>query len=443
MTRGGDDGGPATAVLDRPASLEGRARAAIAGSGLLGRFGYLLLTQITLVLFGIGYWMLTTRLVPTSEVGLAAAAVSVATLLSALGVLGIGSLLLAEVGHLDGARVRLVFTTGVLVASSAVTILGLVCWAASPVLGPSLRLLSRHPAEMLLFVIGATTLTAGNVFDCASIGLRRGPAQLARNGLQAGMRFLFVAAIALLGVRSTLGLLGAWVGSLVLSLLVWPLVLRLERPPRGSGSLRARLALVRDFGGLALQHHVLNLAISSVTFFLPVIAALLVLPRDLAYFAVAQLIASAVLLPPALLAMSLFAEAAADDAVLRRHIRRTLPVGFGCCALVLALMEPGAPLILRLFSPSYAQHGATLLRILLLAGIPYVVKDHYVAIRRAQRRLTSAARVVALATCFEAGGAVVGGALFGIKGLCSGWLIATALEGLAFAPAVIRVVRSR
>jgi O-antigen/teichoic acid export membrane protein len=428
---------------DRPPLISrANLRTLLAGNGLLGRFGYLVISQVVVLLFGLGYWALTARMISASQVGVAAAAVSAGTLLATLGVLGIGSLLLVELGTTDKSEQRVVVTTGVMMAAAVVTVLALGTWAISSLLGESLRLIGDHPVEAGLFVVGTAATTVGGVLDSAAIGMRNGPAQLVRNSIAAALRLGFIVAGIAVGMRSTTGLLIAWVTALLISIAASPLVLRLPAGPPGAGSLRHRKALVERLWGLALRHHVLNLAITSVTFFLPVIAAVLVASDQMAYFSVAQLVASSTLLLPALLAMSLFAETTGDEELLRRHIRRTLPIGFACCLLVLVVCEPGAPMILRVFGPNYSAHGTLVLRLLLLGGLPYVIKDHYVSIRRAQRRLTEAARVVAVSTVFEATGALIGGALWGLTGVCAGWALATLVEGVVFAPAVIGLLRS-
>jgi len=202
-----------------------------------------------------------------------------------------------------------------------------------------------------------------------------------------------------------------------------------------------RWDIIRGFRSVALRHHALNLAITSVSFFLPVLAALFLIPREYAYFSIAQLVSSTVLLLPALLAMSLFAEASGDPSSLKGHVRRTIPIGLGCCIAALAVVEPAAPQILGVFGHEYAVHGTTILRLLMLAGIPYVIKDHFVAIRRAQDRLTEAARTVTIATCFEAAAAALGAALYGVEGLCGFWVAATIVEAVFFFPVTWRVIR--
>ena len=98
-----------------------------------------------------------------------------------------------------------------------------------------------------------------------------------------------------------------------------------------------------------------------------------------------------------------------------------------------------APLILRVFGPAYVTNGTTALRVLILVGPAYVIKDHYVTIRRTQNRLGYAAKVMAVGTSAEAAGATLGGIYWGMTGLCIGWAIAAWCEAAFLLPAVLRV----
>jgi len=100
-----------------------------------------------------------------------------------------------------------------------------------------------------------------------------------------------------------------------------------------------------------------------------------------------------------------------------------------------------APLVLRIFGPAYVTNGTTALRILILIGPAYVIKDHYVTIRRTQDRLGHAAKVMAVGTSAEAIGAALGGIYWGMTGLCIGWAIAALCEALFLLPTVIQIIR--
>ena len=407
---------------------------------LFTTFGYLVAKQGATAVLGLAYWAVTTHLFSTRDVGLASAALSTAVFLGAVGALGIPLLLLAELGAEPAGERRVTFSTGMLVSCLTVLVLSLGTLALSPLLGGSLRIIGSDPGTAALFVIGSVATIGALTFDNAAIGLHRGSAQLARGSLTSVLKLATVGVLLLIGTRTASGLLLAWAAAMVLSFICFPL-LRLKPGPRGQGRLGRRVALVRRYGVLSLKHHVLNLSINSVFYIVGLIATLLIPPSELAYFTTAMLLESTAMVIPYLLTLALFAERAGDPGLLHRHVRRTLPLGLALCGAIVVIAEVAGPLALRVFGPAYAANGATALRLLVLVGPAYVIKDHYVSIRRAQGRLTSAARVMAAGTSAEVAGAALGGALGGTTGLCLGWAVSASLEALVLLPAVIKVFR--
>ena len=407
---------------------------------LFTTFGYLAAKQGSTAALGLAYWAVTTHLFSAGDVGLAAAASSTAFFLGAIGALGIPLLLLAELGSLPAADRRVTFSTGMYIACLAVLILSLATLALSPFLGESLRIIGADPTTAALFVIGSVATMGALTFDDAAIGLHRGSAQLWRGSLTSVLKLAIVGVLVLAGTRTAPGLLLAWALALVVSFVCIPM-LRLESSPAGEGNLSHRVALARRYGVLSLKHHVLNLSINSVFYFVGLIAALLIPPRQLAYFSTAFLVESAAMIIPYLLALSLFAEISGDQSLLHRHVRRTLPLGLALCGGIVVVAEVAAPLALRIFGPAYVVNGTTALRLLVLVGPAYVIKDHYVAIRRAQGRLGQAVKVMAAGTAAEAAGAALGGIYWGMTGLCIGWAVAASLEGFVLLPPVIEVFR--
>jgi O-antigen/teichoic acid export membrane protein len=408
---------------------------------LLTTFGYLAAKQGATAVLGLAYWAVATRLFSARDVGLAAAASSTALFLAAIGALGIPLLLLAELESVPAPARRVTFSTGMYISCLTVLILSLGTLVLSPFLGASLRIIGADAAMAALFVIGSVATMAALTFSNAAIGVHRGSAQLWQGGLASALKLAVVAALVLVGITTAPGLLFAWALTMVVSVVVCMPMLRLEPTPAGEGSISHRVALARRYGVLSLKHHVLNLSINSVYYIVGLIAALVLLPRQLAYFTAAFLLESTAMVIPYLLALSLFAEISGDQSLLHRHVRRTLPLGMALCVGIVVVAWVTAPFALRLFGPAYAVNGTTALRLLVLVGPAYVIKDHYVAIRRAQGRLGHAAKVMAAGTFTEAVGAALGGIYWGMTGICIGWLVAVSCEALVLLPAVIRVYR--
>jgi O-antigen/teichoic acid export membrane protein len=407
---------------------------------LFTTFGYLVAKQGATAVLGLAYWAVTTHLFSVRDVGLASAASSTAVFLGAIGALGIPLLLLAELESLAPAARRVAFSTGMSIACLAVLILSLGTLALSPFLGGSLRIIGADPTTAALFVIGSVATMGALTFDNAAIGLHRGSAQLWRGSLTSVLKLAIVGLLVLIGTRTASGLLFAWALAMAVSLVLFPM-LRLQSTPAGEGNPGHRVALARRYGVLSLKHHVLNLSINSVFYIVGLIAALLISPSQLAYFSTAFLLESTAMVIPYLLTLSLFAERSGDQGLLHRHVRRTLPLGLVLCCGIVVVAEVGASLALRIFGPAYAMNGATALRLLVLVGPAYVIKDHYVVIRRAQGRLGQAAKMMAAGSTAEAAGAALGGIFWGMTGLCIGWAVVASCEAVVLLPAVVRVYR--
>jgi O-antigen/teichoic acid export membrane protein len=408
---------------------------------LFTTFGFLVAKQGATAIIGLAYWAVSTHLFDPQDVGISAAAASTALTLSAFGALGVPLLLIAEIERIEPRAQRAFYSTGSAIAAFAVLVMAIGTIALSPWLGKSLRIIGADPVMSTLFVVGSVATMAGITLDGAAVGLHRGAAQLWRGSLSSILKLAVVGVLILTATRTATGLVLAWALALVIAFFACGPMLKLEPTAPGEGTLRHRTLLVRQFTKLSLQHHVLNLSISSVSFIIPLTATLLISPSQLAYFSAAYLLSASLLIVPYLLAISLFAERSGDPALLHRNVRRTFPLGVALIGAIVLVVEVAAPYALRIFGPAYAANGTTALRILILVGPAYVVKDHYVSIRRAQHRMSHAASIMAIGTVAEVAGSALGGALWGLDGICIGWAVSASIEALCLLPAIIHVIR--
>lgn len=419
---------------------------AVAGVGqerrnLFVTLAYMAGQQGLAAFLGFLFWVFAARFFPPGEVGVAFAASNTALLLATVGILGIPTVLIAEFRSIDPPERRTILSTALVVSGLAVGLLGLIVLMISHYLGKSLAVVGGNPAIAAFFVLGSVAAAVTSSFDSAAIAIRRGPAQLARGILGQALKIALVGLLVAFGLRSTSALVFAWAVGTGASLFLCYRMLQLP-PGRTGWAPRARMAVARRYGRLALNHQALTLSFKSVGYLVPVIAALVTASRQYAYFATANTVAWAALMLSWLLALSLFAETTKDEEALSRQIRRTFPLGIAASLAVVVVIEVGAPLVLHLFGPAYAAHSQYL-RLLILLGPFYVVKDHYAAIRRATGQLTLASRIMLVGTAAEVVGATVGGVIGGIPMLCGGWVLAAAIEAAALMPAIVQVYRRR
>src|SRR5207248_1990230 len=116
--------------------------------------------------------------------------------------------------------------------------------------------------------------------------------------------------------------------------------------------------------------------------------------------------------------------------------RFTLSLSLLCAALAIGAVWLLGDIILGLFGANYVAQASSSARLLILAVLPIVIKTHYVAILRIQRRVGTAAVVLAIGGLLELTAAAVGAIMAGLPGLTVAWLLALCLEGAYMTPTV-------
>ncbi|MEU0933963.1 hypothetical protein [Embleya sp. NPDC005971] len=363
--------------------------------------------------FGAGYWALATRWYGDATVGRSYAAVSALMLLSGLGQLGLGNVLvrfLPQAGSDRRALIRAAYT-----AAGGATLVGVLGFLALiPVCAPGLGFL-REPAAGACFVATTVAYALFALQDGALTGLRRPGPVVGKNSGFAVAKIVFVAALA--GSMPTIGILMSWTLALVSTLVVvdaW-LFARLlptdrrgnpagseggsevrpgsgpgfrpgSRPDAGPGAGPvARLepsAPGRRRSGFVLGGAVLRYAGAEYLGTLCWLAAttlpsIIVLEhagaRESAYFSLAWVVANTLHLISLNMGASLLVEAAGERAGLAAGCRRVLRHTGALLVPAIAALVAGAPLVLRVFGPGYARNGSTLLQLLALSALPHLV----------------------------------------------------------------------
>jgi O-antigen/teichoic acid export membrane protein len=158
-------------------------------------------------------------------------------------------------------------------------------------------------------------------------------------------------------------------------------------------------------------------------------------PEDAGYFYVAWTIGMTISALAVALSTSLFAEGSHDPTRLRDQAVKAT-IGGVVPAIVMALvLIAGAELILRAFGSDYASNGATLLRLLALASLPYLLLNVYVGIARVEKRIGA---IVLIAGTMATVSLIAGYVLvesMGLKGIGLAW-IAGQVSALAVAIAM-------
>ncbi|HWC34896.1 MAG TPA: hypothetical protein VG650_08715 [Mycobacteriales bacterium] len=422
-----------------PQALTRERAASLAASPVIRGTAFLYGSTITTSVLGFFFWFVAARLLTPEEVGAGSAAQSAAQLCATIGILGLGTLTIAELAT-DRSKVRQLVSATCLVAAIAST-------AAGVVTGVVLTHTSRHLDAVVggwlpltTFALLAGTTAAGLVLDDACIGLLRGEIQLVRNAVFAAAKLaLLPVAIYAGGFGHGRQIIVVWLlasaGSLVVA---YGLIRRRTEPATWRPDLSNLIAKRR----LIWSHHLLNVAVLAPGLAAPVVVTTLVGPSANAGFYTALLVTNFVNIIPSQLATTFFALAPGDEAALAREIRITLRVSVAVSVAAAVLFGFGSHLILHVFRRSYVS-AAPAMALLGFATFPYAIKSHFVGITRVQGRMQRGAAFAALAAIIEIVGAVIGTSLDNVTGAAAGLLTALVFESLLFGPTVLSALRGQ
>ncbi len=414
---------------------------------LLRNAGSLAATTGLTSLFGFVFWIVADHEFSKAEAGHAIAATNAMQLLGAIGMFGLGTMMIGELPK------RLRDRGGLFAASMAASAVG------SAILGIIFAVVvglyfsdARHlpgiggtPGQLLIFVAGVTLTGATLVFDEGTIGLLRGGVQLWRNMAMSAIKLAVLPVLVLFlhdayGVGISLSFVIATAGSMI------PAGVMLMR----SGSPifhRPDWQSLRRLFPVAVSHNWLNLAMVTPLFLIPVVVPLAVGAAQNSVFYDVWMISSLLFMVPAHLATVLFALASASPEVIAEKLRFVLRISLLIGLPVMAVLAVGAHFALNLFGPGYAALGTVPLWLRIIGYIPQMPRAQFIAVSRATNRVGRAAGLLCFfALCEVAsiyfggrlGSQYIGGQLGGLYGLSFGYLGVLIVEGLITAPTVLR-----
>jgi len=396
-------------------------------------------TQIVTSGFGFFFWWLAAQMYKPELIGLSSAAISAMLLLGEFGKVGLDTLLVGELPRKPESRGALI-TTALLVTGAAGLGLGILFAYGAPLISEEFAPLAQDMPNLLLFVIGVALTCIGLVMDQALIGLLRGQVQLQRNAVFAGAKLLFLFLAGYLwAVNFKLLIYATWAAGNVVSF-AYVAVLWLSRKNHPGTTYRPEVKLLRELGGPALKHYLLNLTLKIPGYILPLLVTTLISVGNTASFYTAWMIANFLFALPYAFTRVLFAVGAAQQSLLTDKIRFTLKLSFMIGGLAAVALFIVAYPMMRIFGITYAEQATSTLRILAVSIFPLIIKTHYVSVSQIYGRMVKAARLMAFGCILEVGMAALGAHLGGLFGLSLGWVIAIYIEGFMTILPVYRIV---
>ncbi|WP_326824807.1 lipopolysaccharide biosynthesis protein [Streptosporangium sp. NBC_01756] len=185
-----------------------------------------------------------------------------------------------------------------------------------------------------------------------------------------------------------------------------------------------------------------TLFILASVYLMPVLVFAGVDARTAGYYAAAVTLVGVFDMLALNMAISLTIEGSGDPSLLAGKCMLALRRTMMLLVPVVLLAALAAPLILRLgWGPSFAEHGANVLRLLALASIPHAVIEIYLGVLRARSRVRALLALQALLCVLVVGLSFVLFRSYGITGVGMGTFAAQVIVMVVVAPGLVKVLR--
>jgi O-antigen/teichoic acid export membrane protein len=385
---------------------------------------------------GFVYWLVAARFYPPDSVGLASAAISAMLLFGEISILGMGTVLIGQIPR-RVHKIESLISTAFIVTILSSGLLSAGFAAIAPILSSGLSPIGATFNNALLFSLGVMFHSGGYLLDHATVGLERGELQFGRNSIIAISKLAILLGAGL-WVSNTSGMTiySAWTLGTFLSLVV-SFIFVLSQGI-SLKSLRPSWSLLREFKGLAIGHHMLNLTIQAPGMFLPVLITILLSIDVTASFYISWMIVSFILFAPTSLALTLYAASASSPASRLSRMRWSIMLSLAFGLLANAAIFIFASHILSIFGHTYVVQAEQVLKILALTVFPHTFVIHYVADARIDGRVGKATIIVGTCTLIQLILASVGSQINGVVGFSLGWFIGLCLTALVTGPSIVR-----
>lgn len=395
----------------------------------------------TLVTSGTGfvYWWFATRTYLPETVGLTSAGVAAIMLLTTFCLLGLGTWLISELPKNPQQAPRLI-STAFLVSSIVTAVVSTIFIGLGGLVSADLAHFSASPAILILFLIGAILNTAFILADEILIAILKGHLQLMNNAIFAISKLVILVLLGLLFPDApAIVVFTTWTLGNGLSLLVL-LGLAVRNHVRIADCV-PNLSLLKGAWKAIGSHHIINLTMQAPGFALPIIVTVLISAEVNAVFYVVWLLVNFLYLLPNALTMVLYAIGSHEEQSFIDKTRLSLMLSLGIAVVGIVAIGLLAEPMLTLFNTDYVMLGSSSLLIMAFGAVPLVLKMHYVTIARFNHDTQTAAIIATFTALAELVFASLGARLYGLDGLCLGYILGMSASMIYIIPYVLRNTR--
>ncbi len=367
----------------------------LASDSLLRNSFFIMATTVASSGLGYIYWTAAARLFPASAVGLASALISAVNLVTILSIFGLQA---AVIDLLPAQRTSQSWSLMVDAALGVVAISGVVfgagMWLLLPALGPNLQLADGGGTEALLLISLVVVWNVTTVLDGIFMADRAAHYMFARNAVFSAVKIpllLLPLLLPLLFNRSAVTILLSWILATAISLILSLIWFLPRMGYRLMKSIGERGKQARLLGTRMVGNHLARLGGALPMYLLPVIVATRLSTSASAYLYTTWMIGIIFFMISSSISSALWAEGSANRGDLTARVRKSIYLIGACLVPVGGVFLLWGRLVLEVFGPSYATHGAVLLSILVFASVPDAITNLAVSVWRVRGHIYAVA----------------------------------------------------
>ena len=376
----------------------------------------IMLNALSSSFFGLLFWILAARTMPSTTIGLATAAISAATFIFTLSRLGLDTGLtrfLPRSQDRDALYSTVLFVT-LLLALVFIAIFLLVIGLVSPQLA-----FLREGKLLFVFLAYAAIYAVFSTQNNALMSLRRGDLFLIQN-LLFGLRVPLLFAVVGLGI---LGIFISWDIGLLITLVFGSYILY-----RFGLSFRfkANTTSLREIFTFSLGNYVAGIFMIIPVSIMPVLIVNTVGAQGSAYFYIAYSVAALLSAIPTGVSTSLFVEGS-HDMPMRENVVKSLKFVLLLLIPALLFILVFGDKVLLLFNREYSEQAFGLLRLLAISSVFTIVPSIYITIKRIQKDVQMITYVSFAISMLIVGLGYIALITTGLLGLGYVWIVANAI----------------
>jgi O-antigen/teichoic acid export membrane protein len=372
--------------------------------------------------FGFVFWIIVARLYKTEDVGIATTLISIMALLSSFTLMGLSSSLTRylpkSANKNELINSSFVIVTLVALITSVIFLLGL------PVFSPQLSFIRSNLFYIISFTIFLIFYSWNSLVESISMAFRAASNILLKNIIISILKLMLPFALIIFGAY---GIFASTASAVTLGVSAGLVILLLKFKIRPSISVN--VSLVKETSAYSFANYMVGFMFNMPSLILPVIILNVLSARYAAYYYVASMIQSILLIIPSATAQALLTEGAYNEAALKKHVMKAM-------ITILAILVPATSVIilfgnilLQFFGRDYAVDALQFLQLYSFSTIFTSLLLIANAVMNIKHRIKSLVilNVLAAILTLSLSCAFISGKLVGIGW---GWTLGQAIAGL-------------